>query len=284
MENQKVWFITGASKGFGLELVKQLLNAGNKVAATSRTVEELVKAAGGEQPGFLPLAMDLINENSVKEAIEKTIAEFGQIDVIVNNAGYGLLGGVEELTDEEVRKNFDINVFGSLNVIRQALPHMRTKRSGHVFNISSIGGFVGSYPGAGIYCSTKFAVNGFSEALYEELKPFGIHVTIVQPGYFRTNFLSKGSMATPGNPIAEYDNVRQSVDMHQNQIDQQQPGDPVKGVAAIIKVASAENPPLNLFLGADAYQVAQDKIAYVQKDLDNWKAVTVSTGFEEAAV
>lgn len=279
MENQKIWFVTGASKGLGLTLTKRLLKEGYKVAATSRNISDLENAVGTNNDHFLPLAVNIKSEDSIQEAIEKTISTFGKIDVVVNNAGYGMLGGLEEATDQEARDNFEVNVFGALNVIRKALPYLRGQQSGHIINISSIGGLVGGFPGFGIYCATKFAVNGFSEALDAEVKPFGIKVTIVEPGYFRTNFLSQGSLVTPKNPIAEYQSIRDSQNLHQNQMDQQQAGDPEKAAAAMIKIVSDPNPPLNLFLGADAYQLANQKITSLQNDLETWKELTTSTGF-----
>jgi len=279
MSNQNIWFVTGASKGLGLTLVKRLLNEGYKVAATSRNISDLESAVGITSDAFLPLAVNIKSEESVQQAIEKAISTFGKIDVVVNNAGYGMLGGLEETTDQEARDNFDVNVFGSLNIIRKALPYLREQRSGHIINISSIGGFVGGYPGFGIYCATKFAVNGFTEALDAEVKPFGIKVTVVEPGYFRTNFLSEGSLVIPKNPIDAYQNVRDSQNLHQNQMDQQQAGDPEKAAAAMIKIANQPDAPLNLFLGEDAYQLAHQKIASVQNDLETWKELTTSTGF-----
>ncbi|SDP88455.1 NADP-dependent 3-hydroxy acid dehydrogenase YdfG [Mucilaginibacter sp. OK268] len=277
MSNKKVWFVTGASKGLGLSLVKKLLKEGYRVAATSRNLSDLSKAVDNHSDQFLPLAVNIKNEESVQEAIELTISTFGKIDVVVNNAGYGLIGGLEELTDQEARDNFEVNVFGSLNVIRKALPYLREQQSGHILNISSIGGFTGSFPGFGIYCATKFAVNGFSESLAEEVKPFGIKVTIVQPGYFRTSFLSEGSLVAPKHQIDAYQNVRASQNLHQNELDQQQAGDPDKAAEAMIEIVNAENPPVNLFLGEDAYNAANNKIAAVQSDLENWKELTTST-------
>ncbi|KAA9354710.1 oxidoreductase [Larkinella humicola] len=284
MSTQKVWFVTGASKGLGLSLVKQLINTGYRVAATSRNLEDLRRAVGATDDRFLPLAVDLKTESSVAEAIQKTVDQFGQIDVVVNNAGYGLLGSIEELTDEESRENFDVNVFGSLNVIRKALPYLREQKSGHIINISSIGGFTGAFPGFGIYCATKFAVEGFSESLAAEAKPLGINVTVVEPGYFRTDFLTSDSLGVPKNQIDAYQEVRNSQQAHQSQINGNQPGDSEKAVAALIRIASEANPPLHLFLGQDAYDLAYQKINAVQSDLETWKDVTVSTGFEAGKV
>ena len=279
MKDQKVWFVTGASKGLGLTLVKQLLSSGYKVAATSRSIDDLTNAVGSNSDAFLPLAVDLKTESSVADAIEKTIATYGQIDVVVNNAGYGLIGGLEELSDEEARANFDVNVFGSLNVIRKVLPQLRKQNSGHIINISSIGGFTGAFPSFGIYCATKFAMHGFTEGLAAEVASFGINATVVSPGYFRTEFLTSGSVVTPKNQIDEYKVVREVQEAHQNEINGNQPGDPEKGAAAIITLAESQNPPLHLFLGQDAYDLAYQKIEAVKTDLENWKELTTSTGF-----
>lgn len=280
MKNEKVWFITGASKGLGLKLAKKLLAEGKRVAATSRNSERLIEAVGGQSENFLPLEMDLLNEENVRQAIEKTLGVFGEIDVVVNNAGYGQIGTLEELSDAEVRRNFDVNVFGVLNVIRSAMPHFRARRTGHIFNISSIGGYSGGFGGWGIYCATKFAVAGFSESLAAEAKSFGINTTIVYPGYFRTGFLSKDSINAPQNPIAEYEEARASQESHQKDINGNQPGDPEKAAQVLIQIATDANPPLHLFLGSDAYEVANAKIAEVQRDLENWKALATATDFD----
>lgn len=279
MKNNKVWFITGASKGLGLILAKKLLAEGKKVAATSRSEEALIKAIGSPSENFLPLEMDLTNEKSVKNAIEVAVSHFKTIDVLVNNAGYGLLGTLEELTDEESRKNYEVNVFGLLNVIRNTMPYMRANRSGHIFNISSVGGYYGGFPGWGIYCSTKFAVAGLTESLAAEVKEFGVKVTLVYPGYFRTDFLTDSSLQLPKNAIGAYTEVRKSENLHKQSIDGNQPGDPEKLAIALIKMSEEESPALHLFLGQDAYDMANQKIDNVQKDLENWKAVSVSTSF-----
>lgn len=272
----KVWFVTGASKGLGLALVKKLLSSGYKVAATSRNVNDLKKAVDAGSETFLPLAVDLKSESSVGNAIKETVAQFGSIDVIVNNAGYGLVGSLEELTDAEARENFEVNVFGVLNVIRKALPFLRKQRSGHILNIASIGGFTGNFPGFGIYCATKFAMHGFSESLAAEVKPFGVNVSIVSPGYFRTDFLN-ASLGVPKNEIEEYKLVRETQNAHQQQIANNQPGDPVKAAQVMIDITEMATPPLHVFLGKDSYQIAEQKIKDVQADMDAVRALATST-------
>jgi len=276
---KKVWFVTGASKGLGLSLVKKLLQQGYRVAATSRNRKDLEKAVGADNDAFLPLTVDLNNEGSVEKGIKSTVDHFGSVDVIVNNAGYGLAGALEELSDAEARQNFDINVFGSLNVIRKALPYLRKQQSGYIFNISSIGGFTGAFPGFGIYCATKFAVQGFTESLSAEVAPFGIKVTIVSPGYFRTNFLEDSSLAVPKNEIADYTNVREVQSVHQNSYNGNQAGDPDKAAAVMIEIAEQKEPPLHLFLGEDAYEFADAKIRSVQQDMNNVRALATSTSY-----
>ncbi|WP_031527750.1 oxidoreductase [Dyadobacter crusticola] len=279
MSTQKVWFITGASKGLGLTLTKQLLAQGQKVAATSRNIAELKEAVGSGSNDFLPLALSITDEADVQVAVANAVTAFGRIDVLVNNAGYGLTGALEELSDSEARANFEINVFGALNLIRQVLPQMRNQQSGHIFNISSIGGFSGGFPGFGIYCATKFAMHGFSESLFHEVAPFGIHVTLVMPGYFRTNFLSSGSLNTPQKEMAEYANVRESQLAHQNSINANQPGDPEKAAAVFIAVSEQAAPPFHLFLGEDAYGIAEEKIALVQQEMEAQRALATATNF-----
>jgi len=276
---KKVWFVTGASKGLGLSLVKKLLQQGYRVAATSRNKKDLEKAVGADNDAFLPLTVDLNNEGSVEKGIKSTVDHFGSVDVIVNNAGYGLAGALEELSDAEARQNFDINVFGSLNVIRKALPYLRKQQSGYIFNISSIGGFTGAFPGFGIYCATKFAVQGFTESLSTEVAPFDIKVTIVSPGYFRTNFLEDSSLAVPKNEIADYTNVREVQSVHQNSYNGNQAGDPDKAAAVMIEIAEQKEPPLHLFLGEDAYEFADAKIRSVQQDMNNVRALATSTSY-----
>lgn len=277
METKKVWFVTGASKGLGLVLVKKLLKEGYSVAATSRNSELLKQEISEMSQHFLPLEADLTNNASVKEAVEKSIAYFGRLDVIVNNAGYAQIGTLEELTDEETRENFDVNVFGSLHVIRNVMPSLRNQKSGHIFNISSVGGILGNFAGWGIYCATKFAVAGFTEALAEEVKEFGIKATVVYPGYFRTDFLTKGSAKIPQNAISDYSSARESQDQHLNSINGNQANDPEKAAEVLIAISLEENPPVHLLLGNDAYAILKNKISIITHDVESWKQYTLST-------
>lgn len=279
MSTKKVWFVTGASKGLGLTLVKKLLTEGYSVAATSRNVSELQKVISAENSDFLPLEVDLVNENSVSEAISKTVEKFGKLDVIVNNAGYGQLGTLEELTDKESRQNFDTNVFGSLNIIRKSMPYLRTQKSGLVINIASIGGLSGDFPGWGIYCATKFAVVGFTEALAAEAKEFGVNATVVYPGYFRTDFLTGGSLRTPKNEIDAYATARQIQKAHEQDINGNQPGDPEKAAVALIELAAMENPPVHLVLGSDAFQMATNMLSTLQNEISDFKTLSISTDY-----
>ncbi len=278
--NKKVWFITGASKGFGLSLVKQLLDAGQLVAATSRNQEELIKAVNTpNNNNFLPLQVNLVNEASVSLALQHTYETFGQIDVVINNAGYGMGGAIEELTDKETRQAFDINVFATLNVIRFVMPYLRKQRSGHIVNISSIAGIA---PGTGwaIYGAAKYAVIGLSEVLAADVKALGIKVTVVAPGAFRTSFLTPDSLSMTENPIADYADVRETHAKYLK-MDGEQAGDPEKAAASIIKIAGLENPPLHLLLGGDAYNRALTKLDSMYKEIHEWEELTCSTDLEQ---
>jgi NAD(P)-dependent dehydrogenase (short-subunit alcohol dehydrogenase family) len=226
--------------------------------------------------------MDLGNEASVRQAIETTISTLGGLHVVVNNAGYGQIGALEELTAEEARRNFDVNVFGLLHVLRHATPHLRRQGTGRVFNISSVGGFTGNFPGWGIYCATKFAVAGLTESYAAEVQAFGVQASVVYPGYFRTDFLTSGSLGTPQHPLPEYQQVRDSQAAHEQHINGSQPGDPEKAAAALLQLSEAEQQPLHVFLGADAYQMAEQKIALVQQQMQQWQPLATATGFVEA--
>lgn len=278
MNTKKVWLVTGASKGLGLALVKALLNKGYRVAGTSRTLASVTNAVEASE-NFLPLQMDLLDKTSVGNGIAATVQAFGRVDVIVNNAGYGQLGTLEELSDAEARQNFDTNVFGALNVIRAAMPQLREQQSGYIMNVSSIGGLTGNFPGWGIYCATKFAMAGFTESLSAEAAEFGVSATVIYPGYFRTNFLESGSLTLPQQPIAAYATARASEQQHKEQITGNQPGDPDKAAQVFIELAEMQKPPLHFVMGSDAKAMAQKKIEALQAELEAYKALSVSTDF-----
>ncbi|MES2205865.1 MAG: oxidoreductase [Pseudomonadota bacterium] len=280
MNNAKVWFITGASKGLGLALLKKLLKEGYYVAATSRSKQSLIENISEPSEKFLPLEVHLSDEASIAQAVASTLEHFRKIDVLVNNAGYGQAGTVEEVSDQEARQNYEVNVFGLLNVLRGVLPSMRQQKSGHIFNISSVGGYVGGFSGWGVYCSTKFAVAGLTEALHADVKSLGINVTLIYPGYFRTDFLNQESMKVTAHSIADYSEARKAIDLHVNGIHQNQPGDPEKAAEVMIALANESAPPLHMFLGADAYEMVQSKLKSVSAEVDAYKTLTISTGFD----
>jgi len=275
---KKVWLVTGASKGLGLSLVNQLLKAGQNVAATSRNVNDLIGAVNSNSEKFLPLAVNLADELSVEHAVNATVAQFGRIDVVINNAGYGVGGSIEELTDEETRNAFDVNVFGTLNVIRKTSQHLRAQRSGHIINIASIAGIAGA-TGWAVYAAAKAAVIALSEVLAEDLKEFGVKVTVVAPGAFRTSFLTKASLAIAKNPINAYEEVR-ATHAKYLKMDGAQAGDPEKAAAAMISLVSMPSPPVHLLLGNDALQRATMKMEALTKEYQDWKAITISTDFD----
>jgi short-subunit dehydrogenase len=221
----------------------------------------------------------LVNETDVASAINSAIKQFGTIDYLVNNAGFGLIGGIEESSNKEVHESFDINVFGLLNVTRAVLPHMRAAKYGHIFNLSSVFGLIAG-AGWGIYCGTKFAVEGISEALAQEIKPFGINVTIIEPGYVRTNFLSSGSIAVPENSIKEYTAIQEEKRKHKEDIPGNQIGDPQKIAEAIISLSKSSEPPVRILLGSDALQFANYKIQLMQEGIEANKEITLSTDFK----
>lgn len=277
MSNQKVWFVTGASQGLGLALVKKLLEKGDAVAATSRNAEKLQSAIGSTSKDLLPLSTHLGRPASIREAIAKTIDTFGRIDVVVNNAGYGIGGALEEISENELLDSFGINVFATVHVIQAVMPQLRKQRSGHIINISSIAGFAPA-SGWGAYAGVKFAVMGLTQVLAEDVKEFGIKATVVAPGAFRTNFLTNSSLVIAENKIDDYTAVHNSHARYAS-MDGLQAGDPDKAAAAFIALAENENPPVTLFLGQDAYDRAQLRIAGLQAEMEQWKGLTVSTGY-----
>lgn len=285
MQQQKkgvsVWFITGAARGIGLALARQALAQGDAIVATSRTLASLHLAFDEENPNVLPLEVDLVSETSVQAAIEKTIATFGRIDRVVNNAGYGQQGTIEALTDAELRRNFDVNVFAPLHVLRHVLPYLRDQRSGHIFNVASIVGFQGGYAGWGSYVGSKFALAGLTETLAVELAELGIKATVVYPGPIRTGFLSSESLVVAGRTIDAYTEAKASLDLHLNGLDGKQAGDPEKLAALILHVAATAEPPVHLFAGKIANALAEEKMLTIHKNLAAWRIASDATDFTE---
>lgn len=279
MKTQKTWFITGASRGFGLDITKAVLAAGDKVVATVRgDVHQFAKQFNN--PDLYILNMDVTREEEVKRAAEQAIAHFNRVDVLVNNAGYGLLSAVEEATDEEVKRNYEVNVFGALNVIRAILPYMRKERSGHIINITSVGG-LSAYSGWGLYGSTKFALEGITEGLAMELAPLGIYATAVAPGFFRTNFLDKSSLISSRQIISDYSETVGSMREFAAQVNYKQPGDPEKLAQAFLKLAATEKPPVHLPLGNDTLQRFRAKTDAFEKDIAEWYDVVTGTDHDD---
>ncbi|CAJ1493329.1 oxidoreductase [[Mycobacterium] kokjensenii] len=275
-----VWFITGASRGFGLQIARDLLDRGHRVVATARRAAAVTDALG-ENDNLLAVALDVTDDDQARQAVQATMERFGRIDVLINNAGRGLLGAVEEATDAEVRAVYETNVFGLLTVTRAIAPVLRAQRSGAIVNISSVGGFVSS-PGWGVYASTKFAVEALSEALHAELRPLGVHVMVVEPGYFRTDFLDSSSLQIQQNVIEDYaDGPAGQMRVTAGERNHDQPGDPVKAAAAIIDVIEADEPPVRLLLGNDTIAAVEAKIVGVQSELARWRAVSESTDFDD---
>ncbi|KAF2072982.1 hypothetical protein CYY_005694 [Polysphondylium violaceum] len=281
-ETNRVWYVTGASKGLGLSLVQKLVRAGYSVAATSRNKQELIQNLGSwyNADKVLALQVDLTSDESVEKSIKDTVAKFGTIDVIVNNAGYSLVGSIEASSAEEVKKNFEVNVFAIFNVMRHALPILRANKNPtrpRIMNISSIGGLVG-FQAFGVYSSTKFAVNGLSESLDSELAPFGIRCICVLPGYFRTSFLESGATTTK-KTISEYTEVQKVVDNHLNVINNNQAGDPNKAAEVFIELSKIPSPPKHFFMGSDSYSMAINAYKGANEELLKWKDLSCSTDF-----
>ena len=277
MKNQKVWLITGASKGLGLTLAKRLLKAGHMVAATSRDTALLMEAVNFEGGAFLPLQVDLGNDSSVAAAVQQTHLTFGRIDVVVNNAGYGIGGSIEEVSDKETRDSFEVNVFGTINVIRHVLPIMREQASGNIINISSIAGIAPTM-GWSVYGATKHAVIGLSEALAEDVKAFGIKVTVIAPGAFRTNFNNPDSLVLSEKKIDAYAGIRASHERFAS-MSGNQAGDPEKAAGVMISLTELPEPPLYLLLGSDAFSRAFTKLDLLASSYKQWETLTKSTDY-----
>jgi len=275
----KVWFITGASRGLGVEFAKAAMRAGDRVVASGRKASAVNDALGPNSAQLLAIDLDVTHRAQVRRAVDTAVSKFGTIDVLVNNAGYGHLGFFEESPDSDVRAQFETNVFGAMDVTRAVLPVMRTARKGRIFNLSSLAGIRGS-EFASLYCSSKFALEGFSEALAVELAPFGIFVTLVEPGPFRTDFLTRESLRFGATAIADYDERRARVRANFEDRSGKQPGDPVKLAEAVVRLANEEKPPMRFIAGAFALDTTAKKLAAMTADLDNWRAVSAATDYQ----
>jgi NAD(P)-dependent dehydrogenase (short-subunit alcohol dehydrogenase family) len=275
MNKQKIWLITGTSKGLGLHLTKLLISLGHKVIATSRDTAAVEKEIISNKENLYALPLDITSDQEVKEAVKKAVDRFGRIDVLVNNAGYSLVGSLEEMTDEEFRSTMDVNVFGTVNMIRNVMPYMRTQGAGHIINISSNAGYVG-FANAASYNAAKFGVIGLTEALALEAKPFGIKVTVVAPGQFRTEFMN--SIQYVKNRIDVY-GVDEARRMWSDFSGKQQ-GDPDKLVNILVKISGMEQPPLHLLLGPDTYDLLTQKRKEEAAEFEKWKDITLSTDFD----
>lgn len=273
----KIWFITGASKGFGFEIAKAVLANGDRVVATVRKNAEQLADRLGNRDRALVVTLDVTNEAQAKAGVQAAIERFSRIDVLVNNAGYGLLAATEEASAEEIKKQYDTNVFGLLNVTQAVLPQMRKQASGHIINISSLFGYLNALPGFALYGSTKFAVEGISEGLASEVKAFGIRVTAVAPGLFTTDFASTDSYQSSVSVLDAYKETVGAVRSRMGHINGNQPGDPSKLAAVIIKLAASENPPLHLPIGSDSIKNLRDKIAAITAELKEWESISTST-------
>ncbi len=273
----RTWFITGASRGFGSLIAERALRAGDAVIATARNPQDITERLG-EQTNLLAVRLDVTREDEAHQAVAAGIKRFGRIDVLINNAGFGVLGAVEETSASETERLFATNVFGLLNVTRAVLPHMRAQRSGRVINISSIGGYQ-AYMGWGVYGSTKFAVEGITEALHQELAPLGIQATVVEPGFFRTDFLDEQSLIKTRLELADYDETVGKMRAFAEAANHAQPGDPQKFAEAMLALVNAPNPPQRLALGSDTVARIEAKNRLVAQELAEWNELALSTDF-----
>lgn len=277
-QHTRTWLITGCSSGFGYEIALAALTAGDQVVATARQTDSLTAWTTQFPAQVLVLSLDVTNAGQVDSAVEQAVQRFGRLDVVVNNAGYGLVGAIEEVSDAEFRSIFDTDVFGVLNVTRAVLPTLRRQRSGHIINFSSVAGIRGS-GGLGAYNAAKFAVEGLSEALNEEVAPLGLFVTIIEPGGFRTNWGGK-SMRFSAAVLADYAGSAGRVRgfFESAQMPRRAGGNPKKLAQAVLHIAHQSNPPRRLALGEDAYGVVQQKCATLLNDLEANLDLTLNMG------
>ncbi|WP_156688327.1 SDR family oxidoreductase [Mycobacterium sp. Marseille-P9652] len=266
---EKVWFITGTSRGFGREWAVAALERGDKVAATARNTDTLDDLVDRYGDAVLPIRLDVTDREADFAAVKQAHDHFGRLDIVVNNAGYGQFGFIEELSEQDARDQIETNVFGALWVTQAALPYLREQRSGHIIQVSSIGG-VTAFPLVGMYHASKWALEGFSQALALEVAPFGVHVTLIEPGGFDTDWA--GPSAKHAKPLAAYDEVRAAVQSERSRR-WASPGSPEASAAALLKVVDAENPPLRVFFGSSPLQTAKTDYESRLRSWEEWQPV-----------
>ena len=276
--SKEVWFITGASRGIGLALAGSLLDAGYRVVATARHTGKLKALSGHDNLLILPL--NIISRDHARSAVSETVRHFGRIDVLVNNAGYGQLGWFEDAAEEEIRRQFEVNLFGTMNVTREVLPVMRKQRSGHVFTISSTAGFNG-VEGSSLYAASKFALEGWMQGLNHEVSPLGIKTTIVAPGGFRTDFLDKSSVAYAKPVTSDYRDSFTSFTSMLSEFSHRQPGDPAKLGKVLITLSEMDEPPQRFAAGSDAYNGFIRKLAEYRQSAEALSELSFSTDFPD---
>lgn len=274
----KIWFITGAGRGLGAYIALSALEAGHRVVATGRKPGELESQFADYGDRVLCVPLDVAQESQSTDAVARAIDAFGRIDVLVNNAGYGQLGLFEEVPSSAIEAQFQTNVFGLMHVTRAVLPQMRRQRSGHIFNLASIGGFKG-FASSSIYCATKFAVEGFSESLAMEVSGFGIRVTVVEPGFFRTDFLDATSVRYGDKWILDYDDPEGGVRVDYSAYNHRQPGDPARLGRALVQMAAWAEPPLRFLAGSDALAYARETFDRRQAGITEHAELSASTDF-----
>ena len=278
----RVWLITGASSGFGRALAKAVIARGERVVAAARRREALAELASIDEARILALPLDVTDASARKAAVSAALDRFGRIDVLANIAGRGSLGAVEEFAPEQLRAQMEVNFFAAAELCREVLPSMRQQREGHILNLTSIGGLI-SIGGFGAYCASKFALEAWSEALADEVAPFGVKVTLVEPGSFRTEFAGEANMR-PAETLAAYRAAIAPIEAYLYGQSGRQPGDPAKAAEAMIAVVEDANPPRRLALGADAYSALDSIMAARMADIARYRAVGEATGFPGADV
>jgi NAD(P)-dependent dehydrogenase (short-subunit alcohol dehydrogenase family) len=275
MTEPKTFLITGVSSGFGRAFAEAALAAGHRVAGTVRS-EDARAAFEAVAPGrSLAAVLDVTDTDSIPGAISRIESTLGPVDVLVNNAGYGHEGVLEESALDEMQRQFDVNVFGAVAMMKAVLPGMRERRSGHIVNVTSMGGFI-TMPGIAYYCGSKFALEGISEVLAKELKGFGVHVTALAPGSFRTDWAGR-SMIRTERTITDYDALFDPIRERRQAVSGKQLGDPAKAAQALLKLVEAKEPPVHLLLGSDALKLVRDKLADMAREIDAWEGLTRST-------